>query len=78
MDEVIAPGYHGEFGVLPEHTPYLTILSIGVLRYRKGDGTKKVAVGGGFAEVTPERVGVLADVAGEGGGVGVERARQGA
>jgi F-type H+-transporting ATPase subunit epsilon len=76
VDEVIAPGYHGEFGVLPEHTPYLAILSIGVLRYRKGDGTKKVAVGGGFAEVTPERVVVMADVAEKAEEIDVDRARQ--
>ena len=76
VDEVIAPGYHGEFGVLPEHTPYLAILSIGVLRYRKGDVTKKVAVGGGFAEVTPERVVVMVDVAEKADEIDVERARQ--
>src|SRR3989304_4358183 len=52
VDEVIAPGYHGEFGVLPEHTPYLAILSIGVLRYRKGDGARKV--GGEVAEKADE------------------------
>jgi F-type H+-transporting ATPase subunit epsilon len=76
VDEVILPGYHGEFGVLPEHTEYLAILSIGVLRYRKGDETNRVAVGGGFAEVTPERVVVLADVAEKAEEIDVERARK--
>jgi F-type H+-transporting ATPase subunit epsilon len=76
VDEVIVPGYEGEFGVLPEHTQFLAILSIGVLRYRKGDEVRKVAVGGGFAEVSPERVVVLADVAEPAEEIDVDRARQ--
>ena len=76
VDEVILPGYYGEFGVLPEHTQYLAILSIGVLRYRKGDETNRVAVGGGFAEVAAERVVVLADVAEKAGEIDVDRARK--
>ena len=76
VDEVILPGYQGEFGVLPEHTQYLAILSIAVLRYRKGDQTNRVVVGGGFAEVTPERVVVLADVAERAGEIDVDRARK--
>ena len=76
VDEVILPGYYGEFGVLPEHTQVLAILSIGVLRYRKGEETKRVAVGGGFAEVIPERVVVLADVAEKAGEIDVDRARK--
>lgn len=76
VDEVIAPGFEGEFGVLPEHTLYLAILSIGILRYRKGSETVKIAVGGGFAEVTPGKMVVLADVAEKGGEIDVERARR--
>jgi F-type H+-transporting ATPase subunit epsilon len=76
VDEVIAPGFEGEFGVLPEHTFYLAILSIGVLRYRKGSDVRKVAVGGGFAEVTPDRVVVMADVAEKAEEIDVERARR--
>ncbi|MGB3400494.1 MAG: F0F1 ATP synthase subunit epsilon [Candidatus Deferrimicrobiaceae bacterium] len=76
VDEVIAPGYEGEFGVLPEHTQYLAILSIGVLRYRKRDETNQVALGGGFAEVTPDRVVILADVAEKAEEIDVDRARQ--
>jgi F-type H+-transporting ATPase subunit epsilon len=76
VDEVIAPGYEGEFGVLPEHTFFLVILSIGILRYRKGSEWKKVAVGGGFAEVTPEQMVVLADVAEKADEIDVERARR--
>jgi F-type H+-transporting ATPase subunit epsilon len=63
VDEVVAPGYEGEFGVLPGHTMFLAILNIGVLWYRKGSAVTKVALGGGFAEVAHDRVVVLADTA---------------
>lgn len=76
VDEVIAPGYEGEFGVLPEHTEYLAILSAGVLRYRKADEVRKAAVGSGFAEVTSDRMVVLADVAEKAEEIDVDRARQ--
>lgn len=76
VDEIIAPGYEGEFGVLPEHTQYLAILSIGILRYRRGNDVQKVAVGGGFAEVGPDRVVVMADVAEMAEEIDVERARR--
>lgn len=76
VDEVIAPGYEGEFGVLPDHTPYLAILDIGILRYRRGTDTEKIAVGGGFAEVGPDRVVVMADVAEKAEEIDIERARE--
>jgi len=76
VDEVIAPGYEGEFGVLPDHTQFLATLRIGVLRYRKGDRVLKIAVGGGFAEVTPDRVVVMADVAEKAEEIDVDRARR--
>jgi len=76
VDEVIAPGYEGEFGVLPEHTHYLAILSIGILRYRKGNEVKKIALGGGFAEVEPEKMVVMADVAERAEEIDLERARR--
>ena len=76
VDEVILPGYEGEFGVLPEHTQYLAILNIGVLRYRKGSETRRIALGGGFAEVTPARVVVMADTAERSEEIDVERARR--
>jgi len=76
VDEIIAPGYEGEFGVLPEHTQYLAILAIGILRYRKGNEIRKIAVGGGFAEVMPDRVVVMADVAEKAEEIDVERARR--
>jgi F-type H+-transporting ATPase subunit epsilon len=76
VEEVVAPGYEGEFGVLPEHTHYLAILEIGVLRIRKDGQLRKIAVGGGFAEVTPGRMVVMADVAERADEIDVERARK--
>ena len=76
VDEVVAPGYEGEFGVLPEHTQFLSILNIGMLRYRKGSENRRIALGGGFAEVTPERVVVMADTAERAEEIDVERARR--
>ncbi|MBI5577400.1 MAG: F0F1 ATP synthase subunit epsilon [Deltaproteobacteria bacterium] len=76
VDEVIAPGFEGEFGVLPEHTYYLAILNIGILSYRKGNVVKKIALGGGFAEVEPEKVVVLADTAERAEEIDLERARR--
>lgn len=76
VEEVVAPGFEGEFGVLPEHTHYLALLAIGVLRYRRGGDVRKVAIGGGFAEVSQGRVIVMADVAERAEEIDVERARR--
>jgi len=63
VDEVVAPGSEGYFGVLPGHAPFLTTLGTGELTYRQGPQGHAVAVFGGFAEVTPEHVIVLAEAA---------------
>jgi F-type H+-transporting ATPase subunit epsilon len=76
VDEVVAPGYEGEFGVLPGHTQFLAILNIGVLWYRKESAVQKIALGGGFAEVTPERIVVMADTAERAEEIDVERAQR--
>jgi len=76
VDEVVAPGNDGEFGVLPEHTQFLAVLNIGILRYRKGSATTLIALGGGFSEVTPERVVVMADTAERSDEIDVERAQR--
>jgi len=76
VDEAVLPGFEGEFGVLPGHTQFLAILNIGILRYRKGSDTRKVALGGGYAEVTPERVVVMADTAEHADEIDVERAER--
>ena len=61
VNEVTAPGTVGEFGVLPDHITFLTSLEIGALQYRTGRGTRRLAVRGGFAEVTNNVMTVLAD-----------------
>ncbi len=63
VDEVVAPGTEGYFGVLPGHAPFLTTLGAGDLMYRQGRVEHHVAVIGGFAEVGGEHVIVLAEVA---------------
>jgi F-type H+-transporting ATPase subunit epsilon len=60
-DAVFFPGLRGEVGVLPGHTPFLTALGTGELRYTEGPRDRHVAVSGGFAEVRDDRVLVLAD-----------------
>ena len=65
VDFMVANGAEGEFGVLSRHAPMMTILKPGPLRIQEtGGGPEQVLfVGGGFVEVLPERVTVLADVA---------------
>jgi F-type H+-transporting ATPase subunit epsilon len=63
VDEVVVPGLGGEIGILPDHTPLISQLQTGVLTYRQGAERRMMAVSGGFVEVLPDRVSVLADVA---------------
>jgi F-type H+-transporting ATPase subunit epsilon len=62
VDEVELPGSEGYFGVLPGHTPLLATLKVGELWYRVGQQKRYLAVAGGFVEVLPDRVTVLAQV----------------
>ena len=63
VDEVEIPGVDGYFGVLPGHTPLLAALSVGELWYRKGQDRTYLAIAYGFAEVLPDRVTILAQLA---------------
>ncbi len=63
VDEVEIPGSDGYFGVLPGHTPLLALLQVGQLWYRQGQDTHYLAVAQGFAEVQPDRVTILAQIA---------------
>ena len=63
VDEVVAPGIEGYFGVLPGHAPFLTTLGIGELTYRQGRDERHLAIAGGFAEVRNDKVIILADTA---------------
>jgi len=63
VDEVEIPGSDGYFGVLPGHTPLLSLLQVGELWYRQGQEFHYLAIAQGFAEVMPDRVTILAQVA---------------
>jgi F-type H+-transporting ATPase subunit epsilon len=63
VDEVSLPGTEGDFGVRPGHTPFFAALRTGRMSYRQGAETHVLAVSIGFAEVLPDRVTVLAQVA---------------
>jgi F-type H+-transporting ATPase subunit epsilon len=76
VDEVVAPGTEGYFGVLPGHAPFLTTLGIGELVYRQGREERRLAVSGGFAEVRNDKVIVLADTAETPGEIDRERAER--
>ncbi len=76
VDEVQVPGVEGSFGVLPGHTPLLATLQVGELWYRQGEETSYVAVSFGFAEVQPDRVTVLAQIAESAEDIDVIRAEQ--
>lgn len=62
-DEVVIPGVDGYFGVLPGHAPLLAVLGPGEVMYRIGRTERSLAVTGGFAEVGPDRVTILAEAA---------------
>ena len=74
MDEVEIPGAEGYFGVLPGHTPLLAALAVGELWYRKGQEKTYLAIAFGFAEVLPDRVTILAQLAERAEDIDVERA----
>jgi F-type H+-transporting ATPase subunit epsilon len=61
VEEVVAPGLQGYFGVLPGHVPFLTSLQSGEVAYRIGRTEQYLAVSGGFAEVQGDRVTILAE-----------------
>jgi len=63
VEMVIAPGIDGVLGILPRHAPLLTALQVGVLRLKKGGEEILMAIGGGFMDVTPTKVVILADSA---------------
>ena len=63
VDEVEIPGADGYFGVLPGHTPLLAVLGAGELWYRQGQNRHYLVIAFGFAEVQPERVTILAEIA---------------
>jgi F-type H+-transporting ATPase subunit epsilon len=76
VEEVIAPGAAGEFGVLPDHITFLTVLAPGRLIYRMGNQRHVIAIFGGYAEVVDNVMTVLADGAEPARQIDLEAARQ--
>lgn len=74
VDEITAPGFVGELGLLPGHTPLLTTLKVGELTYKKGNELFYVAVNWGYLEVTDDTVTVLVDTAEKADEIDLKRA----
>jgi F-type H+-transporting ATPase subunit epsilon len=74
VDEVEIPGASGYFGVLPGHAPLLAALTVGELWYRKGSERTYLAIAFGFAEVLPDTVTILAQLAERAEDIDVARA----
>ncbi len=73
---VMAPGAEGEFGVLSGHTPFLSTLKVGAVKYKDTSGRERcVFVSGGFAEALPEKVTILAESAERRCDIDLERAK---
>ena len=76
VDVVVAPGVEGQLGILPHHAPLMTTLQAGELQVRKGKEEFFLAISGGFLEVRPDRVIVLADAAERATEIDVARAEE--
>jgi F-type H+-transporting ATPase subunit epsilon len=63
VDHVVVPGAEGEFGVLPNHAPAMSVIKPGALRVINDGAERRIFVNGGFADVTPEGLTVLAEEA---------------
>src|SRR5690606_29160707 len=63
VDAVVVPGIEGELGVLPHHAPLLSTLGVGELRIRRGGQEEFFAIAGGFLQVRPDKVVVMAETA---------------
>src|SRR4051794_20966256 len=73
---VTVPGVEGELGILPHHAPLITTLGVGELRIRKGAAEESFAIVGGFLQVRPDRVVVMAETADMASEIDVERAQE--
>ncbi len=77
VEMVVAPGSEGEFGVLKGHTTFLTSLNMGALRYKDSGGDERyLFVNGGFAEVLPKKVTILAESAERRKNIDLDRAEE--
>lgn len=76
VDRVLAPGVEGQMGILPRHAPLVTVLAEGVLVAHQGEEELTFAIHGGYMQVLPDRVIVLADVAERADEIDVLRAEE--
>jgi F-type H+-transporting ATPase subunit epsilon len=76
VDSVQLPGSEGELGVLPHHAPLVSTLGVGELRFRKGGVEESFAIVGGFLQVRPDRVVVLAETADMASEIDLEKAQE--
>jgi F-type H+-transporting ATPase subunit epsilon len=76
VDSVVCPGIEGELGVLPHHAPLVTTLGFGELRIRRGSEEEFFAIAGGFLQVRPDKVVVMAETADMASEIDVEKAQE--
>ena len=76
VDAVNLPGIEGELGVLPHHAPLVSMLGVGELRIRKGGVEEAFAIVGGFLQVRPDRVVVMAETADMASEIDLEKAQE--
>jgi F-type H+-transporting ATPase subunit epsilon len=76
VDAVVLPGSEGELGVLPHHAPLISTLGAGELRLRKGGQEESFAIVGGFLQVLPDKVVVMAETADMAAEIDLERAQE--
>jgi F-type H+-transporting ATPase subunit epsilon len=76
VDSVQLPGSEGELGVLPHHAPLVSTLGVGELRIRKAGSEESFAIVGGFLQVRPDRVVVMAETADLASDIDLEKAQE--
>jgi F-type H+-transporting ATPase subunit epsilon len=76
VDSVQLPGSEGELGVLPRHAPLISTLGVGELRIRKGGAEESFAIVGGFLQVRPDKVVVMAETADMASEIDLEKAKE--
>ncbi len=76
VDMVLVPGIEGELGILPHHTPLVSLLGFGELKIRKGGQEESFAIVGGFLQVRPDKVVVMAETASLASEIDLERAQE--
>ncbi len=76
VDAVVLPGSEGEMGVLPHHAPLVSTLGVGELRFRKGGIEESFAIVGGFVQVRPDKVVIMAETADMASEIDLEKAQE--